>query len=183
MPKPEPPPWLNAAAITTAGRILLSHHRAFGRPLLACADPIDSPLQAAQELFVASTVVLAHDGASDPRLIYANRGALVLWRRPWIAMVGLPSRLTAEPAERRGRAAALERARQAEALQGYGGTRIDSDGRRFHIAGARLWTLWDLRGQACGQAAAFSDWWWLPGRAGSPFHAGEEAEPGGVHRT
>lgn len=110
---------------------------------------------------MATTVVLAHDGGADPRLIYANRAALGLWRRPWGAMVGLPSRLTAEPAERQSRSLALERARQFEALEGYGGIRIDSGGRRFRIENARLWTLRDGGGVPCGQAAAFGRWWWL----------------------
>ena len=76
-------------------------------------------------------------------------------------MVGLASRLTAEPAERQGRAEMLAEARQRQAIGGYGGIRIDSDGRRFQLRGARLWTLWDRHGQAIGQAASFSDWWWL----------------------
>ena len=133
---------------------------------------------------MAATVVLAHDGSADPRLIYANRAALLLWRRPWSAMVGLPSRLTAEPAERQSRALALERARRCVALEGYAGIRIDSDGRRFRIEKARLWTLRDGDGQPCGQAAAFASWWWLPqGPGGSPPAAGERAEPGRGDRT
>ena len=133
---------------------------------------------------MAATVVLAHDGSADPRLIYANRAALLLWRRPWSAMVGLPSRLTAEPAERQSRALALERARRCVALEGYAGIRIDSDGRRFRIEKARLWTLRDGDGQPCGQAAAFASWWWLPqGPGGSPPAAGEGAEPGRGDRT
>jgi hypothetical protein len=169
MPSPEAPPWLSQDAIATAGRLLEDHRLAFARPLLGGVSPGLSPLQAAQELFVTATVVLAHDGDADPRLIYANRAALLLWRRPWAAMVGLPSRRTAEPAERQSRALALERARQVEALEGYGGIRIDSGGRRFRIENARLWTLRDWGGQPCGQAAAFGRWWWLePPRSGSP---------------
>ncbi|MCP9834006.1 MULTISPECIES: MEKHLA domain-containing protein [unclassified Cyanobium] len=168
MPRPEPPPWLSAAAIATAERLLAGHRQAFGRPLLAGVDAGRTPLQAAQELFVAATVVLSHDGAADPRLIYANRAALLLWRRPWGAMVGLPSRLTAEPAERQRRALALEQARR-KALSGYSGIRVDSGGRRFRIQNARLWALPDGGGQPGGQAAAFSNWWWLePPRSGSP---------------
>ncbi len=178
-----PAPWLAEAAIVTAGRILQGHRQAFQRPLLAGVGQGRPALQAAQELFVAATVVLAHDGAADPRLIYANRAALLLWRRPWKAMVGLPSRLTAEPAERAGRAVALERARRSEALEGYSGIRIDSAGRRFRITGARLWTLRDAEGLPCGQAAAFSSWWWLAETAGSPVPSGVETAPGGEHRT
>ncbi|MBD2548589.1 MEKHLA domain-containing protein [Microcystis elabens FACHB-917] len=169
MPSPDPPPWLSQAAIATAARLIEGHRLAFGRPLLAGVTTSRSPLQGAQELFVAATVVLAHDGGADPRLIYANRSALRLWRRNWHAMVGLPSRLTAEPAERRSRALALEQARRCQALEGYGGIRIDSGGRRFRIENARLWTLRDGGGQPCGQAAAFGRWWWLePPHSGSP---------------
>ncbi|MCP9860100.1 MULTISPECIES: MEKHLA domain-containing protein [unclassified Cyanobium] len=169
MPAPPPPPWLSEAAIATAGRLLAGHRLTFGRPLLAGVHAGASPVQAAQELFVAATVVLAHNGAADPRLIYANRAALQLWRRPWSAMVGLPSRLTAEPTERQSRALALEQARRRQALTGYAGVRIDSSGRRFRIEKARLWTLRDGNGQPCGQAAAFATWWWLePPRSGSP---------------
>ncbi len=166
-------PWLSPAAIGVAVLLLASHQRAFGLPLLAAArrdpasfTPIDRR-RLAQELFAGSVVVLAHDGSGggeehgDPRLIYANASALRLWRRPWAAMVGMPSRLTAEPGERASRARLLATAREREAITGYTGIRIDSSGRRFVISGARLWTLRDARGNDCGQAAAFADWWWL----------------------
>ncbi|MCP9886022.1 MEKHLA domain-containing protein [Synechococcus sp. ATX 2A4] len=158
-----------------AALLLASHLEAFGRPLLALgAGP--SQLAAAgdarhqaQELFAAPLVVLAHDdglaggtpAGADPRLIYANATALRLWRRPWAAMVGLPSQLTAEPAERQGREQMLALARRRQAISGYRGVRIDSCGRRFVIDGARLWTLRDSNGRDQGQAAAFSHWWWL----------------------
>ncbi|MCS5690791.1 MEKHLA domain-containing protein [Cyanobium sp. FGCU-6] len=153
--------WLSAASRTIATQILAGHLRAFGRPLLAGCGADRDAGQATQELFAAPLVVLAHDGAADPRLIYANRAALTLWRRRWREMVGMPSRLTAEPEERLQRAAALGRARVQEALQGYAGIRIDSSGRRFRIENARLWTLRDVQGRPSGQAAAFAQWWWL----------------------
>jgi hypothetical protein len=153
--------WLSEASRTIASRILEGHLRAFGRPLLAGCGADRDAGQAAQELFAAPMVVLAHDGAADPRLTYANRAALLLWRRRWNTLVGLPSRLTAEPEERRQRAAALEQARLQEALQGYAGIRIDSSGRRFRIENARLWTLRDGQGRPGGQAAAFAHWWGL----------------------
>ena len=106
-------------------------------------------------------MLLAHDGGSDPRFTYANRAALTLWRRSWREMVGLPSRLSAEPAERGSRAAALARALAHDTVQNYTGIRVDSQGRRFRIEAARLWTLRGADGAPCGQAAAFSRWWWL----------------------
>jgi hypothetical protein len=78
-------------------------------------------------------------------------------------MVGMPSRLTAEPAERQARPAVLILAQRREAIEGYAGIRVDSHGRRFRIEGARISTLRDEAGDACGQATAFSSWWWVEG--------------------
>ncbi|MCP9772818.1 MEKHLA domain-containing protein [Synechococcus sp. Tobar12-5m-g] len=163
MPAPEPlppeAPWLSPAAVGLAVELLQSHRSLFGRPLIACRSP--DPRQLAQELFNAPTVVLAHDGGADPRLIYANAAALRLWRRPWSAMVGMPSRLTAEPGERQARAQMLNDALRQQAIRGYTGIRVDSAGRRFEIENARLWSLPALHGHGVGQAAAFSSWAWL----------------------
>jgi len=153
--------WLTAERIELARTILNSYQRAFGRPLLAGCPGTQAPRLGAQELFMAATVVLAHDGGTDPRLIYANRSALGLWRRDWNTMVGLPSRLTAAAAERPARATALDQARAQEAISGYSGIRIDSAGRRFQIQGTRLWSLRDANGKPSGQAACFESWWWL----------------------
>ena len=146
-----PAPWLTPGKRQLAEQLLRSHQQAFGRPLAASA----------QELFSADLVVLAHDGSSDPCLTYANAAALQLWERPWSAMVGMPSRLTAEPQERQSRAQALQQALSQQAIEGYSGIRISRSGRRFQIQNARLWCLQDADGRPCGQAAAFSDWWWL----------------------
>jgi hypothetical protein len=156
------PPWLRDPAQEVVGWILRTHRLAFDRPLLAKLEGDGDPRLAAQEVFAADQAVLAHDGADDPRLIYANATALRLWARPWREMIGLPSRLTAEPAERRTRAQALAVARQQNALTGYRGIRVDSSGGRFWIEGARLWTLRDAQGKTRGQAACFSAWWRLP---------------------
>lgn len=155
-----PAPWLTPGKQYLAVCILRSFERAFGRPLLAGGTTHDV-LQASQLLFRGDTVVLAHDGASDPALIYANAAALQLWERSWAEMIGMPSRLTAEPEERAGRARMLATALQQHASEGYSGVRISKSGRRFQIHNARLWTLWGPGDQPCGQAAAFSSWWWL----------------------
>jgi len=146
-----PAPWLTPGKRQLAELILRSHAQAFGRALAPSA----------QELFSADLVVLAHDGSSDPCLTYANAAALQLWERPWGAMVGMPSRLTAEAQERQSRSLALQQALRQQAIEGYSGIRISSTGRRFQIHNARLWCLSDADGRPCGQAAAFSDWWWI----------------------
>ena len=158
-PLPQEAAWLEAARIDLAIGLLQSHRSQFGWPLIACRSA--EPRQLAQELFTASTVVLAHDGGADPRLIYANAAALRLWRRPWSAMVGMPSRLTAEPGQRQARAQMLNDALRQQAIRGYTGIRVDSGGRRFQIEGARLWSLPASHGDGRGQAAAFARWWWL----------------------
>lgn len=166
-------PWLCINAIAVAGMIHGCHAEAFGQigakncgALIAPLAADTPPRQLAQALFVSPLVVLAHDGSpldqgEGPRLIYANRAALNLWQRPWNQMVGLPSRLTAAPAERSSRQTALISAQQQQALTGYGGIRIDSSGRRFQINNARLWSLGDGTDGTCGQAACFSSWWWI----------------------
>ena len=161
-----PDPWLTPAVQATAACLIASHRRAFGRPLIAGLAADAPPQRLAQELFASDAVVLAHDGADPngdpgPRLIYANRAALRLWQRPWAKMVGMPSKLTAEPAEQASRRQALITAQAQDAIEGYRGIRIDSRGRRFQIEGARLWTLRNEAGQPCGQAARFSRWWLL----------------------
>jgi hypothetical protein len=155
------PPWLQAPVLDVVRWIVRSHRAAFGTPLLAGVATEGHPRLTAQEVFAADRVVMAHDGDTDPRLIYANAAALRLWSRTWGEMIGLPSRLTAEPSQQRERDQALARARLQEAMAGYGGIRVDRAGHRFRLAGARLWTLRDERGTVRGQAASFSDWWRL----------------------
>ena len=138
--------------------ILESHKLAFGLPLVAGTAVHHNLRLAAQEVFAADQAVLAHDDSEDPRLIYANSAAIQLWRRPWAEMMGLPSRLTAEPKEQGARARALTSAKQQDALAGYTGIRVDTVGRRFRIEGAKVWTFRDAGGKARGQAAAFSSW-------------------------
>ena len=158
------PPWLQEPALEVVGWIVRGHLEAFGTPLLAGVEPWRASRLVAQEVFAADQAVLAHDGGADPRLIYANATALRLWRRPWDAMVGLPSRRTAEPRERKARVEALALARRQDGLRGYGGVRVDSGGRRFWMDGARLWLLRDGQGRERGQAATFSNWWWISQR-------------------
>ena len=141
--------------------LLLSHRRAFDCPLLASDRPGTSRRLTAQELFNSSMAVLAHNNAGDPALTYANATALRLWKRPWNEMVGMPSRLTAAQSERNERSASLKQALARDAINTYSGIRIDRCGRQFMIHNARIWTLWDEEGRRCGQAAAFSSWWWL----------------------
>ena len=103
----------------------------------------------------------AHGIGTDPLLVYSNAAALQLWGRRWADMVGMPSRLTAPDDVRSERREALQKALSEAVTRNYGGMRIDRHGRRFMIRNARIWTLWDEEQRSCGQAACFSDWWWI----------------------
>ncbi len=154
------PPWLKADQQALVAKLLQSHQWAFQRPLIASAR--QQPLRlSCQELFACGFPVLAHDGGPEPKLTYANAAALGLWDAPWDELVGLPSRLTAPTAEQAERSLALNKAKSEDAIEGYSGIRISRKGRRFMIQNARIWTLWDEQQHACGQAASFSNWWWM----------------------
>ncbi|QEY32762.1 MEKHLA domain-containing protein [Synechococcus sp. RSCCF101] len=154
-------PWLSEENRALATLLIACHERCFSRPLLVAPDPARKEADPAERLYAAAHPVLAHDGAADPCLIYANAAALTLWGHTWASMVGMPSRLTAEPSQQPDRAEALKQAQAREALEGYSGIRINRHGRRFRIEGARLWTLRVPDGPPCGQAAAFEHWSWL----------------------
>jgi hypothetical protein len=154
-------PWLSDDNQGLVKLLLSSHRRAFGEPLLASERSRHSSRLICQELFACGFPVLAHGAGDDPALTYANAAALQLWERPWAEMVGMPSRLTAPEDQQSARQRALGDASQVEAISNYRGIRINSQGRRFRIENARIWTLWDAEEQVCGQAASFSDWWWL----------------------
>ena len=154
-------PWLRPDTQTLINNLLISYQRAFAQPLLVCDQSGPFHRTAAQELFASPIAVLAHDHSPDPLLTYVNNKALRIWGHRWQTMVGMPSRLTAEESEQCERASALQQAHQSAGLRGYGGIRINQEGRRFMIHNARIWPLWNDNNEVCGQAAAFSSWWWI----------------------
>ena len=153
--------WLTAETQALAAMLLHSHQRAFGRPLIAATKPAPSKRLLCQSLFACGFPVLAHGTEDDPKLSYANAAALQLWETHWDELIGMPSRLTAPETERAERSSALGQAQRLDAVQNYRGLRISRQGRQFMINNARIWTLWDSEERVCGQAACFSDWWWL----------------------
>ena len=155
--------WLSSDKQELAGLLLHAHQRGFSRPLIAAAQPSRSNAKRllCQNLFACGFPVLAHGTGQDPKLSYANAAALQLWETRWDELIGMPSRLTAPNSERAERSNALGQAKRLDAVQNYRGIRIICKGRRFMINKAQIWTLWDAEEQVCGQAACFSDWWWL----------------------
>jgi hypothetical protein len=108
--------------------------------------------------FDAPFAVLAHDEGPDPRFIYGNRTAQTCFEYGWSELVGLPSRLSAQTAERAERQRLLDAVRRDGVVTGYRGLRIAKSGRRFWIDDGVIWQLVDEQGVVRGQAALFSSW-------------------------
>lgn len=137
-----------------ARRLVESHWRLTGRALLAEG----AGGEVGRALYFAPFVVLAHDAADDPRFIYANLAAQALFELPWPEIVGMPSRLSAEPVAREERQRLLERVGRDGYIDDYSGVRVAKSGRRFMIRRATVWNLLDADGNKTGQAATFAEW-------------------------
>lgn len=95
---------------------------------------------------------------ADPLLCYGNAAALALFELSPEALVGMPSRLTAEAPERAERQRLLDGVAALGFVDDYCGVRVSSSGRRFRISGATVWEVHDEAGARIGQGAMFSNW-------------------------
>ncbi len=129
-----------------------SYRRLVGLPLLP-------PGKDAEWLYHdAPFAVVAHDTDADPKFIYANMAAQACFEYSWDEFVGLPSRLSAEPAERAERQRLLDAVAGQGFLSGYRGIRVAKSGRRFLIKDGVVWELIDRDGVRHGAAAMFPAW-------------------------
>ncbi len=101
--------------------------------------------------------VLAHDASDDPRFTYANRTAQRCFEYDWAELVGMPSRLSAEPDRWEDRQLLLDAVHRDGFAEGYRGLRIAKSGRRFWIEDVTMWNLVD-DGTLVGQAATYRRW-------------------------
>ncbi|ADP82004.1 MEKHLA domain-containing protein [Pseudofrankia inefficax] len=102
--------------------------------------------------------VLAHDGAADPRFVYANATALRIFGYSWDEMVGMPSRLSAPPADRGERETLMKGVLRGGYTNDYRGRRVTRSGRHFWIEDATVWNIVDHEGTLRGQAALIRAW-------------------------
>ena len=117
-----------------------------------------STVEAAHFLFDAPFAVISHNSDADPLFNYANRKAMQLFEMVWPEIIGLPSRMSAEPANRDERTRLLQRVTDKGYIDDYSGIRISSSGRRFKISDAIVWNLTNEQGEYVGQAAMFGNW-------------------------
>jgi len=151
-------PWRDRQWQRCTQLLLDSYRRFLGCELI---DRSGDTQHQAQALFEAPFVVVAHDTAADPILMYGNRTALALWEMNLETLLATPSRLTAEPVAREERTRMLAQANEKGYIDDYRGIRIASTGRRFEIERAIVWNLVDREGRSAGQAATFGEWRFL----------------------
>ncbi|CAI8312839.1 MAG: Uncharacterised protein [Opitutia bacterium UBA7350] len=132
--------------------LLDNYHRCFGE------DLVSRSADEAAVLMRAKFVVLSHGTESDPVFNYGNEAAQALFEMDWNTLTALPSRSSAEAMHQSERAAFLKAVQEQGYSEGYGGVRMSASGKRFRIAGARVWNLLDAQGTTLGQAATFSEW-------------------------
>lgn len=97
--------------------------------------------------------LLAHDGDTDPRFIYANATAARWFGYDRADIVGMPSRLSAGGEAQEDRDDLLREVTRQGLATGYRGLRRDRSGRRFWIEDVTMWNLIGRAGEHAGQAA------------------------------
>jgi hypothetical protein len=118
-----------------------------------------NPPHTAQWLYEdAPIAVLAHSTEAIPCFIYANRAAQGCFEYDWDELVGLPSHLSADDADRAERQRLLDAVARDGFATNYRGLRIAKSGRRFWIEDGILWQLVEPSGRLRGVAASFSQW-------------------------
>jgi PAS domain S-box-containing protein len=144
-------PWQEPAVLRWLEWMLDSHRHWTGRELIA-----PGPLAArAAAAYALPAVLVSHRQSADPCFVYANQTAQALWGYAWHEFIGLPSRLSAPPAERAERALALNKNLTDGCTLLRNLRRVTRDGREFIAAEVLLWTVRDDTGIAVGQAATY----------------------------
>ncbi|KVV51477.1 MEKHLA domain-containing protein [Burkholderia territorii] len=128
-----------------------SYRRLLNRPLVP--DGMSASDGAAWLYRAAPFGILAHDASADPVFVYGNQRAQAIFEYDWDELTALPSRLSAEPMERRERQLFLDKVTQYGFVSEYRGVRITKTGKRFWIERAVVWQLTDAAGIVRGQAA------------------------------
>ena len=149
MPFLAEPAEANAYWPAHAALLLESYRHWIQRDLLISVTP-------AQALYHAPFGVLSHDTAADPCFTYANLAAQTQFEMTWPEIVGLPSRLSAEPLAQAERENLLTRVASQGYIDDYSGVRIARSGKRFTIQNATVWNLVTQSGVVLGQAACFN---------------------------
>ncbi len=151
-------PWLTKEILKLIKRVRTSYKKNFGEDLVNLSNSLESEITINNIIFNQMHPLLIHNIEDDPKIKYANAAALKLWKLTWDQMIGMPSKLTAPPEERKQRLEHLNKVIKNKPIKEYNGIRIDSKGTRFKINNAKIWTILDETGKNVGQAATFNSW-------------------------
>ncbi len=138
-----------------AARLADSFSALSGRPLVPGSL---EGAEAAEWLYRAPFVLLAHDASPDPLFVYANLTAQRVFGYSWDEFVGLPSRLSAGETDRESRRIFMESVARNGYSDDYRGRRVTKAGRHFWIEQGTIWNLTDDCGRPAGQAAMIPRW-------------------------
>ncbi|WP_347988092.1 MEKHLA domain-containing protein [Methylomonas sp. AM2-LC] len=138
--------------------LLDSYQRLLNKPLLLVAPD----LTLAEQVFKGGFALLSHNTDNEPLFNYANVTALHLFELEWQELVGMPSRLSAEPMLQMQREQLLKEVADKGYIDHYSGVRIAKSGKRFLINNAVVWNVYDQQQHFYGQAAYFKDWVMMP---------------------
>jgi len=145
-----PPAFHREEARLRIRAVAASYRQLTGKPLVAGTGDI------VEAMWHSPDVILAHGREADPQFFFANRAGLAAFEIAIAEMIGMPSRLSAEPALREERDRLLARVGAFGFIDDYAGVRISALGRRFAIARATVWNVSDAAGRPIGQAATFA---------------------------
>lgn len=150
------PPFPSGPLNVHARRLAASYHHWTGAHLLERDPSVET---FALALFQAEFAIVSHGTEPDPVFNFGNAVALELFEMDWEAFTRLPSRMSADEADRNERTALMERVARDGFVTGYHGIRVSATGKRFMIADATIWEVVDGAGQNHGRAARFDRWW------------------------
>ncbi len=157
-------PWQQETVIQRTQLILSSFEHWLGHSLFehfAITDVQTLPLDVSKQLFTADFIVASHGTQSDPIFNYGNQKALDIWELTWEEFIQTPSRKTAETIEQKERDRLLAQTTE-KGFCYFSTIRITKTGKRFKINNGIVWNVIDYQQTYQGQAAVYSDFYFLP---------------------
>ena len=156
-------PWQQETVIQRTQLILSSFEHWLGCSLFeqfGVTDVKIDPKEVSKQLFEVDFIVASHGTQSDPIFNYGNQKALDVWELTWSEFTQTPSRETAEAIEQEERDRLLAETTE-KGFCPYSVIRITSTGKRFKINDGLVWNVIDEEQIYQGQAACFSDFYFL----------------------
>ncbi len=150
------PSFLNTEFYITHGEILANSYKNLtGNNLIKKSK---KGLPKIIQLWNAPYAILSHGIEDDPIFNFGNRIALELFEFTFSDFIKLPSRKSAEEANREKRAKIMDEVAKNGFIRNYTGTRISATGKSFKILDTHIWNLSDREENLYGQAALFEKW-------------------------